>query len=138
MSTDRCGRTADVIQLGYAPSSDLAVKRDFLVSVHDLLKHRNCWCQQTIAVNVNDGVCDPAHPDAVRWCLLGAFDKVRDDMLLTRRGWGVSRDVFATELMGFKDVDDLTWWNDGHEHQEVVDYLAARISLFDNHVRASF
>ena len=86
--------------------------REVLAAARELISDKNRWCQGSEAEDAAGRWILPSHLNAVRWCALGAVEKVSD----------ISRalDIFA-------DTMDVININDDMGHEAILAYLDARI-----------
>lgn len=88
----------------------------------NLLQHPSRWCQGDYAVTDDGTPCQPAAPDARRWCLLGALE---------RGGYAYGHSIDQLHALARRTAaqprpdNTITTWNDqpGRTHTEVLDLL---------------
>jgi hypothetical protein len=83
-----------------------------LVNIRNLLSGPDKWTQRAAAVNVEGFHRLPTDEDACRWCLLGAFQKVR----AAQETYYVMYNALGGAVWAFNDADRTTY-------QDVVDFL---------------
>lgn len=89
-----------------------------IAQVRNLLSEPRYWTSCTLARNANGTECRPASPEAVRWCVMGAFHKVLD---VNDYDIDVAKKI--SRLLGYDDPMEVTNIND------TVGYTAAKMLL---------
>lgn len=108
--------------------------RDFLVATRDVIADPEHWTQGTWARDADGESVDAFSPDAVRWCAVGAMEKVErtigkvdpDSELSGFILWGKSRKYLrktVSELNIEKVGSSIHMYNDSHSHDDVLRVL---------------
>lgn len=84
-------------------------------TVAELLADPARWCQHEIACRENGYACPVEDPKAVRWCLVGALERVYGRAETVRL---MPRIVAAIPGSGF-----MATFNDTHTHAEVLELV---------------
>lgn len=101
---------------------------EILVNARKLIEKEENWTQATMARTADDKPVYTTHPEAMKFCALGAINKAGR---LASYESVMSACALLRDTLGRKDVVDF---NDSHTHREVIELfdkaIAARSTLF--------